>query len=197
MKKNVIRVLSLLLVAVFLLSGCETALESDTPVQTVTVEPTLAAEPIQTEPTATDPSENAPIETEPTETEPTVYRPYFTEPSQTVSEDGVYTTKDEVALYLHLFSHLPSNYITKKEAQNLGWVSKDGNLWDVAPGKSIGGDRFGNYEGLLPQGHNYYECDIDFPGDYRNAKRIIFSTDGLVYYTEDHYSSFELLYGEE
>lgn len=197
MKKNVIRVLSLLLVVVFLLSGCEIALESDTPVQTVTVEPTLAAEPIQTEPTVTDPSENALIETEPTETEPTVYQPYFTEPSQTVSEDGVYTTKDEVALYLRLFSHLPSNYITKKEAQNLGWASKDGNLWDVAPGKSIGGDRFGNYEGLLPQGHNYYECDIDFSGDYRNAKRIIFSTDGLVYYTEDHYSSFELLYGEE
>ena len=120
-----------------------------------------------------------------------------TEPS--ISEDGTYTTKEEVAEYINLYGHLPSNFITKKEAKNLGWVSSEGNLNEVAPGMSIGGDYFGNYEGLLPEAEDrdYYECDIDFDGTYRNEKRIVFSNDGLVYYTEDHYESFELLYGEE
>lgn len=115
-----------------------------------------------------------------------------------ITEDGEYTGKDEVAEYLYLYGHLPSNYITKSEAQDLGWVSSRGNLWKVAPGKSIGGDRFGNREKLLPtaKGRKYFECDIDFDGRYRNAKRIVFSNDGLIYYTEDHYESFELLYGE-
>ena len=120
-----------------------------------------------------------------------------TEPS--ISEDGTYTTKEEVSEYINLYGHLPSNFITKKEAKNLGWVSSEGNLNEVAPGMSIGGDYFGNYEGLLPEAEDrdYYECDIDFDGTYRNQKRIVFSNDGLVYYTEDHYESFELLYGEE
>lgn len=117
----------------------------------------------------------------------------------TLSEDGTYTSKDEVAEYLHTYGHLPSNFITKKEAKKLGWVSSEGNLWDVAPGMSIGGDYFGNYEGNLPEadGRDYYECDIDFDGTYRDAKRIVYSNDGLIYYTEDHYETFELLYGEE
>ena len=103
-----------------------------------------------------------------------------------------------MAEYLHEFGHLPPNYLTKKEAQDLGWVASKGNLWEVAPGKSIGGDRFGNREGLLPEapGRKYYECDIDFDGSYRNAKRIIYSNDGLIFYTEDHYESFQQLYGE-
>ena len=81
----------------------------------------------------------------------------------------------------------------------MGWAASEGNLWQVAPGMSIGGDRFGNREGLLPEapGRQYYECDIDFDGKYRNEKRIVFSNDGLIYYTEDHYESFQLLYGEE
>jgi len=116
-----------------------------------------------------------------------------------VEEDGEYTSKEEVAEYLYLYSHLPRNFITKKEAKALGWDSKEGNLGEVAPGKSIGGDYFGNFEGLLPEeeGRDYYECDIDSDGGYRGAKRIVFSNDGLIYYTEDHYESFELLYGEE
>ena len=100
---------------------------------------------------------------------------------------------------LNEFGHLPENYITKKEAQSLGWNSKEGNLDEVAPGKSIGGDYFGNYEGALPEadGRTYHECDIDYEGGRRNAKRIVYSDDGLIYYTEDHYETFELLYGEE
>lgn len=114
-----------------------------------------------------------------------------------ISEDGEYTSKEEVAYYLHIYGHLPANFITKKEAKALGWVSKEGNLYEVAPGKSIGGDYFGNYEGVLPEGKEYRECDIDTDGRYRGAKRIVYSDDGCIYYTEDHYESFELLYGEE
>lgn len=113
-------------------------------------------------------------------------------------EDGSYTTKEEVALYLHQYGHLPSNFITKKEAEKLGW--EGGSLEPYAPGMCIGGSRFGNYEGLLPEkeGRSYTECDIDTLGaDRRGAKRIVFSNDGLIYYTEDHYETFELLYGEE
>ena len=89
----------------------------------------------------------------------------------TLREDGQYSSKSEVGLYLYLYGKLPSNYITKKQAQNLGWVSKEGNLWEVAPGMSIGGDKFGNYEGILPDGKKYYECDIDYQGGYRGEKR--------------------------
>ena len=115
-----------------------------------------------------------------------------------IDEDGSYTTKDDVALYIHTYGHLPDNFITKKDAQALGWPG--GSLDPYAPGKCIGGSRFGNYEGLLPEadGRTYTECDIDTLGaDSRGAKRIVFSNDGLIYYTEDHYKSFELLYGEE
>lgn len=114
----------------------------------------------------------------------------------TVEEDGAYTSKEEVALYIHTYGELPGNYITKREAEDLGWSSSAGNLDIVAPGKSIGGNRFGNYEGKLPEkkGRQYYECDIDYDGGRRNAKRIIFSNDGLIFYTEDHYNTFEQLY---
>lgn len=121
------------------------------------------------------------------------------EDTPAISVDGTYTSKEDVSAYLHEYGHLPSNFITKKEAKKLGWVSNEGNLDEVAPGMSIGGDYFGNYEGTLPEAEDrdYYECDIDFDGTYRNAKRIVFSNDGLIYYTEDHYETFELLYGEE
>ena len=115
-----------------------------------------------------------------------------------LDEDGTYNSKEDVSLYLHLYDHLPSNYITKGEARDLGWSG--GSVEVYAPGCAIGGDRFGNREGLLPkaEGRTYYECDIDTIGQSsRGAKRIIFSNDGLVYYTEDHYESFTQLYGEE
>ena len=110
-----------------------------------------------------------------------------------IEEDGWYSSKEEVALYLETYGELPDNYLTKKEAMALGWNSKEGNLWEVADGMSIGGDKFGNREGLLPKekGRVYYECDIDYEGGFRNSKRIVFSNDGLIYYTEDHYESFE------
>lgn len=114
-----------------------------------------------------------------------------------LDENGSYDSKEDVSLYLHLYGHLPPNYITKKEAEKLGWTG--GSLEKYAPGKCIGGSHFGNYEGLLPEkdGRKYTECDIDTLGaKSRGAKRIIFSNDGLIYYTADHYESFDLLYGE-
>lgn len=115
-----------------------------------------------------------------------------------LSEDGEYTSAEDVALYLYLYGCLPENFITKTDARALGWSG--GGLDGYAYGKCIGGDRFGNYEGLLPDapGREYRECDIDtLHAASRGAKRIVYSNDGLIYYTEDHYESFVLLYGEE
>lgn len=115
-----------------------------------------------------------------------------------IDKDGIYTSAEEVALYIYTYGELPGNFMTKKEAKKLGWTG--GGLEDYAPGMCIGGDFFGNYEGLLPKakGREYHECDIDTLGkNSRGAKRIVFSNDGLIYYTDDHYESFELLYGEE
>lgn len=140
---------------------------------------------------------SAPVED--TESDDIQYEQSMESDETAIDESGSYTSKEEVAAYIYEYGHLPDNFITKKEAKALGWVSKEGNLAEVAPGMSIGGDYFGNYEGLLPEedGRDYYECDIDSDGGYRGAKRIVFSNDGLIYYTEDHYESFELLYGEE
>lgn len=110
---------------------------------------------------------------------------------------GSYTTKEDVALYIHQYGMLPGNFITKAEARKLGW--EGGSVEPYAPGKCIGGDRFGNNEGLLPSasGRIWTECDIDtLGGSSRGAKRIVFSNDGLIYYTHNHYETFELLYGE-
>ena len=81
-----------------------------------------------------------------------------------IEEDGTYTTKEDVARYIHTYGHLPDNFITKKQAQALGW--EGGSLEPYAPGKCIGGSRFGNYEGTLPEkdGRTYTECDIDTLG---------------------------------
>ena len=119
-----------------------------------------------------------------------------------IDEDGHYTSKEEVALYIHTYGKLPSNFISKNEAEELGWKKKQGEagqLHVVAPGMSIGGSRFGNYEGLLPEakGRKYYECDINYVKGNRGAERIVYSNDGLIFYTGDHYESFEQLYPME
>ena len=120
------------------------------------------------------------------------------EETPAIAEDGCYTTKDDVALYIHTYGRLPDNFMTKNEARNLGW--EGGGLDPYAKDMCIGGDRFGNYEGILPNadGRTWTECDIDtMNASSRGAKRIVFSNDGLIYYTEDHYETFTLLYGEE
>ena len=110
-----------------------------------------------------------------------------------ISEDGTYDSKEEVAAYIATYHKLPSNYITKKEAKALGWHG--GSVEKYAPGKCIGGDIFTNRQSILPITHEYRECDIDTLGAAsRGPKRIVYSTDDFeVYYTGDHYASFEHL----
>lgn len=147
-------------------------------------------------PVTETPAETAAIsaETQIFETE-TIAETLPEETLPTLDPFGSYTSKEDVALYIHLYGELPLNFMTKKHARALGW--EGGSLEPVAPGMCIGGDWFGNYEGLLPEDREYTECDIDTLGkNSRGAKRIVFSDDGLIYYTEDHYESFELLYGE-
>ena len=206
--KHAKRILSFLfaLLLTLALFGCEHVLtpepeapqsEIDAPVFTAApeAEQTPAETPlpaITPEPDDTD----VPNTPEPTEVPAEAPAAVPTETPCPVSEDGQYWTKDEVALYIHLFGHLPSNYISKSKAQKLGWTG--GSLEPYAPGCSIGGGYFGNYEGLLPikKGRTYTECDIDTRGaKSRGAKRIVFSNDGLIYYTDDHYETFTLLYG--
>lgn len=120
-----------------------------------------------------------------------------------LEEDGTYDSKDEVCAYLIRYHRLPDNYMTKKEARKMGW--EGGSLDRLIPGRSIGGDFFGNYEGTLPEkdGREYHECDIDTIGSSgRGPKRIIYSGDDdneewNIYYTDDHYESFTLLWGED
>ncbi len=161
------------------------------PDPTLTPEPTATVAPTSTpEPTATAAPTNTPEPTATPTPEPTK------SPLELVEEDGVYSTPDLVAAYIYTFHKLPSNFITKNEASKLGWVSNKGNLWDVTDEMSIGGDKFGNYEGLLPKakGRQWYECDVNYYGGYRGSERILYSNDGLIYYTDDHYESFTQLY---
>ena len=120
-----------------------------------------------------------------------------TEDELSVEEDGWYYSKDEVALYIHTYGRLPENFVSKREAEEAGWSG--GSVERYIPGAAIGGSRFGNYEGLLPKakGRTWTECDINtYKKSSRGPERIVFSNDGLIYYTPDHYESFELLYGE-
>ena len=109
---------------------------------------------------------------------------------------GAITAPQAIADYIFEHGKLPDNFITKKEAEALGWDSSRNDVSDVAPGKSIGGDRFGNYEGLLPDapGRTWKEADANYVSGNRGAERIVFSNDGLVYYTKDHYESFTQMF---
>ena len=109
------------------------------------------------------------------------------------------TDPQQIVNYLSIYGELPENFITKAEAQDLGWDSRYNYVGEVAPGKSIGGDRFGNYEGKLPKkkGRTWYECDANYKGKKRGTARVLFSSDGLYYYTDDHYQTFTEMFPEE
>ncbi len=168
-------------------------------------EPDTASPPDTEEPETTSPETTNPETTKPETTVPETTKPETTKPETTVpeteapkiDENGTYTSKDDVALYIHTYGKLPKNFITKAKAQAAGW---DGGGLDSVKslyGKCIGGDTFGNYEKHLPtkSGRKYYECDIDtLHAKARGVKRIVFSNDGLIYYTDDHYQSFTRLY---
>ena len=190
--KKILPIVLLLLLVWFFLpdtgNSATTPVPTASPLQTVspaqTPKPTAAPTPVPTKaptPAPTKAPTPAPTEAPSDEVPP--------------DEDGSYTTKEDVALYIHTYGHLPPNFMTKKEAEAAGWSG--GALDRVVPGMCIGGDRFGNYEGLLPKakGRQWTECDINTLGaKSRGPERIVFSNDGLIYYTPDHYESFELLY---
>lgn len=112
-----------------------------------------------------------------------------------ILENGKYYSKDQVALYLHKYKKLPSNYLTKLEAKKLGWDSSKGNLWDVTDKGVIGGDRFSNREGKLPSGKKYFEADVNYKGGFRGSDRLVYTKQGhVIYFTGDHYKNFEVLY---
>ena len=120
-------------------------------------------------------------------------------PVEEIDRQAHYSSRDDVARYLFAYGELPVNFITKQAARDLGWVAEKGNLWQVTEQYSIGGDRFHNREKLLPDapGRLWYECDIDYQGGRRGAKRLVYSNDGLIYYTDDHYESFEQIRQED
>ena len=215
MRKKNLKLLLLLITAVIalgLFAGCKKkAKKTEAPTTTTTAAETVTETteaPTTTEKPTTEPTtEKAPTTEATTEatketTEATKKTKATTEPTTApseakIDEDGTYTSKDDVALYIHTYGHLPKNFVTKSEARAKGW--EGGSLEDYFPGCSIGGDKFGNREGVLPKknGRTYTECDIDTKGKKsRGAKRIVFSNDGLIYYTDDHYETFTLLYGE-
>lgn len=101
------------------------------------------------------------------------------------------TEENLVINYVKKNHELPDYYITKNEARQQGWVASQGNLCDVLPGRAIGGDKFSNREGTLPKGELYYEADVNYNCGRRNADRIVFTKDGDVYLTKNHYKSFE------
>ena len=194
MKQNYKKIILALLI--FVLSGVFSACQNQSPVRTGSTttagnsQTKLETNTVTTAQTTTP----AVINTQSTQ-------PPATKPAETglggikVSESGRYTSKLEVAAYLYQFKKLPANFITKNKAQALGWVASKGNLWKVTDKMSIGGDKFGNFEKLLPtkKGRQYYEADIDYKGGSRGAKRIVYSSDWLIYYTGDHYNTFEKL----
>ena len=186
MKKTITLLLALLLMAAVVFSGC-----SELPEEFLPIDPTTGI--LETVDIQETIDETEPV----TETEPVIATEPETEAEELLDPDGVYTTKEDVALYIYTYGDLPSNFMTKKEARALGW--EGGGLDRDDEGMCIGGDRFGNSEGILPdaKGRTWTECDIDtLHAKSRGAKRIVFSNDGLIYYTDDHYESFELLYGE-
>jgi hypothetical protein len=178
-----------LLPFVLLVSACTKKPADPTPAPT----PVPTAEPTPTpKPTPTPTPTPKPTPTPTPTAEPTP------DPEPVLDEDGIYDSKDDVALYLYTYHHLPSNFMTKKEARKQGW--EGGALNQTIPGMCIGGDTFGNNEGLLPKkrGRTYQECDIGtLKAKSRGAKRIIWSNDWNIYYTDDHYDSFTLLYGDD
>ncbi|MCR5296737.1 MAG: ribonuclease [Clostridiales bacterium] len=165
------------------LAGCGAKESAELPARTEVVRAAETA--------AETPPEEVPAEKptgKPTETP--------TAPPKETEKPGPIIDPQEIADYLFTYGKLPDNFITKQEAQNLGWDSSRNYVSDVAPGKSIGGDRFGNYEGNLPKvkGRTYYEADCGYTRGKRGAARIVYSSDGHVWYTEDHYTTFTELF---
>ena len=196
MKKTMAFLLSL--AVIFGLSGCTAGEVVETLETLEAVTSILTSEETPASSSSDELVEDVADPEEPSVDEPSADEGAFSESVYYPDEEGWYYSAEEVSEYLYTYGYLPGNFITKADARALGW--EGGSVERYAPGCAIGGDVFGNKEGLLPKekGRTYYECDIDTNGqNSRGAKRLVFSNDGLIYYTENHYESFELLYGED
>lgn len=107
------------------------------------------------------------------------------------SEIDELTAEKLVIDYVQTHKQLPEYYLTKGEARSQGWVASKGNLCDVLPGRAIGGDKFSNREKTLPVGAQYFEADVNYTCGRRNADRIVFTKNGDVWLTHDHYKTFQ------
>lgn len=190
---RLLSVLSTLLLVILPISGCDYSFSAESTTETGTY--TTLSETTDNNSaldSATEQSKTGSKDTSTTE------KKQIDETDGYLDKDGSYTSKEDVMNYLIEYGQLPGNFITKKEAKKLGWSG--GSLEPYAPGKCIGGDYFGNYEKVLPvvSGRTYHECDIDtLNANSRGAKRIIYSDDGQIYYTDNHYKTFTLLYGDD
>lgn len=190
--------LALLLTTLLLFTSCGKAAQ---PTENITTPPvsyeetTTSEETSQSEEISQSEETDISEETSPTESAEQSAEPdteaQSEEPYDLPEYGGYYYDVKNVVLYLDAYGELPPNYITKNEARDLGW--EGGSVEDYLEGAAIGGDRFGNYEGILPEadGRAYTECDIDTDGyPSRGSRRLVFSNDGLYFYTSDHYEHF-------
>ncbi|WP_067701821.1 ribonuclease domain-containing protein [Erwinia sp. ErVv1] len=121
-------------------------------------------------------------------------RPAGSKASTSFRDDiSVLTQQQRVADYLHQHQQLPPLYLKKSDARRQGWDPARGNLCEALPGRAIGGDRFSNREGRLPdgQGRRWFEADVNYQCGRRGSDRMLYSSDGLIYVTRDHYRHFE------
>jgi len=120
-------------------------------------------------------------------------KPYLNSVSAPAQADiATLTDAHTVARWVLQHQQLPDYYLTKSEARKRGWNPAKGNLCEVLPGKAIGGDRFTNREKRLPAraGRLWYEADVNYRCGHRDADRLVYSSDGLVFLSTDHYRSF-------
>ena len=120
-----------------------------------------------------------------------------TDSSTDVTEGESYLSREDVTAYLHAYGELPPNYRTESEAEALGWDGS-GDLWAIQEGAAIGGDSYDNLAGLVPaaDGRTWSQCDVNYEGGTRGNERLVYSNDGLIYYTPDKFTTFEEVYGE-
>lgn len=190
--KNKIKILLVMIVSVFFIVSCSTILKIENSTDKVESKIETILEPKQ------ESKENNGFKVEKEtkqETKQESRKETISENNNKLDKNGHYYSKEDVALYLHTFGRLPSNYLTKNEAKNLGWDAQRGNLWKVTDKGVIGGDRFGNREGELPKNEKYYEADVNYKGGHRGGERLVYTKGGkVIYYSGDHYENFEVLY---
>ena len=86
---------------------------------------------------------------------------------------------------------LPEYYIEEDEIRTLGWRP---GRWpsNFAPGKMIKKGIYSNRNNHLPDeiGRVWYEADINYMQGKRNSQRVVWSNDGLIFVSYDHYKTF-------